>query len=152
MARIAIDPIIRFKQKYIVNPNTNCWEWTALLNKDGYGLFRKDKMVIAHRFSYEYFNGPLDPKLEICHSCNCRKCVNPNHLRQDTSKSNSIDMVKIGNQRNQILSFDEVIQIKKELQNYYHGQVKDLAHFYKVSNNTISGIKNGRTWSHINIS
>lgn len=147
-----IDPIVRFNKKYIVNPDTGCWEWIGCSNNKGYGYFYiLNKNIYAHRFSYEYYIGKLKTGYEICHECNNPKCVNYKHLRQDTHKSNMFDMLKIGNHKNQILSVDQVIQIKKELQNYYHGQVKDLAHFYKVSNRTISHIKTGINWSHIEI-
>ena len=43
------------------------------------------------------------------------------------------------------------VEIKKALKHYYHGQIKDLAHFYKVDPATISMIKSGKRWSHIQI-
>ena len=152
MARIKKDPIDRFKEKYIVDEESGCWNWTGTITNKGYGTFHiNNKEIKAHRFSYEYFIGPLDLKLMICHNCHNRKCCNPNHLRQDTNYSNMIDMVYQKNQRHQILSVDEVIEIKKALKNYYRGQIKDLAHFYKVDPETIGAIKNSRSWSHIQI-
>jgi hypothetical protein len=119
----------------------------------GYGRLQiNGKMMRAHRFSYEYFIGALDSNLDICHKCNNPSCVNPEHLRQDTTLSNVIDCIYAKRRYKQILSVEEVIQIKKELQHYYRGQCKDLAHFYKVSQETISAIKSGRSWTHINIS
>jgi hypothetical protein len=147
------NPIERFNQKYVVDEETGCWNWVGTISKKGYGSIHiNHKEIKAHRFSYEYFVGPLDPKLMICHNCNNRKCCNPEHLRQDTNYSNMIDMVNEGNQRHQKLSVEEVIEIKKALQHYYRGQIKDLAHFYKVDPETIGHIKRGTTWSHINIS
>jgi hypothetical protein len=147
-----VDPIERFNEKYIVDENTGCWNWQGTLTTKGYGTFHVNyKEIKAHRFAYEYFVGPLDDKLMICHECENKKCCNPDHLRQDTNKSNMIDMVYAGNQKHQILSVEEVISIKKELKNYYRGQVKDLAHFYKVNPATITAIKTGRSWAHISI-
>ena len=149
---VAVDPVERLKNSYIVDPITGCWKYNKKLHPDGYGYLKiNGKMIKAHRFSYEYFIGPLDLKLMICHNCHNRKCCNPNHLRQDTNYSNMIDMVYQKNQRHQILSVDEVIEIKKALKNYYRGQIKDLAHFYKVDPETIGAIKNSRSWSHIQI-
>ena len=151
--RITKEPIERFNKKYIVDPNTGCWIWTGSLNNKGYGNFRVgDKVLKAHRFAYEYFVEPLDYSYEICHNCNNSKCVNPMHLRQDTRKSNMIDKSYAGPNKSQILSVDEVIKIKKELLHPYHGQQKDLAHFYKVTKQTINEIKMGRNWSHLDIS
>jgi hypothetical protein len=151
MAKELIEPIIRFNQKYVVNEETGCWDWTATKCL-GYGLIRiKGKMMRAHRFSYEYFVGPLDGNLDICHRCNNPSCVNPEHLRQDTVSSNMIDCLNAKRRYGQILSVEEVIEIKKELKNYYRGQCKDLAHFYKVDLRIISNIKQGKRWSHVKI-
>jgi hypothetical protein len=150
MGKKAIDPIIRFNQKYIVNVETGCWEWQDSLSTFGYGrLSQNGKSIKAHRFAYEYYYGSINEGYFICHSCNNRRCVNPKHLRQDTQKSNMIDMVLSNNGKHQLLSLDEVIEIKKALKYYYRGQCKDLAHFYKVSEKTISLIKTGKTWSHV---
>lgn len=147
-----LDPIERFNQKYVIDEMTGCWLWIGTLTKIGYGRLNiNKKFILAHRFSYEYFKGPLIKGLVICHNCKNRKCVNPEHLRQDTLSSNSIDMVKIKNQNKQILSYNEVIEIKKALKHYYFGQIKDLSNLYKVDSRTISSIKNGITWSHIEI-
>lgn len=147
-----VDPIQRFNQKYIVDPDTGCWNWTAALDYEGYAKIRiNKKTVMAHRFSYEYFVGPLDSKLEICHNCHNRKCVNYNHMRQDTKSSNNIDRSYQKTNPMQILSVDEAIQIKKELKEPYLGQIRDLAHFYKVSTATISLIKKGQRWSHVEV-
>ena len=148
---VNVNPIERFNQKYIVDEKTDCWNWIAA-KWFGYGLIKiNGKMVRAHRFSYEYFVGPLDNSLDICHNCNNPSCVNPNHLRQDTVSSNMIDVLYLNNNKYQILSVEEVIQIKKELKNYYRGQVNDLAHFYKVEKRVISNIKTGKRWAHISI-
>jgi hypothetical protein len=150
MAKKVINPMIRFNQKYIVNVETGCWEWQDRLNIDGYGLLKiNGKSIRAHRYAYEYFVGPLDINLEICHNCNNRKCVNPKHLRQDTQKSNMIDKSYLRTNPSQVLSVEEVIEIKKALKYYYRGQVNDLAHFYKVNPYVISFIKTGKTWSHV---
>ena len=151
MARAKIDPIIRFHQKYVVDPETECWLWQDKL-LFGYGRLQiNGKSIKAHRFSYEYFIGPLEDGLVIAHNCNNSKCVNYKHLRQDTQSSNCIDKSYLKTHRSQILSIDEVIEIKKSLKHYYRGQCKDLAHYYKVSQETISSIKKGRSWSHLEI-
>lgn len=153
MARPKIDPIERFSSKYVIDEETGCWNWKEYIDKDGYGIFSgfNRKWMKAHRFSYEYFIGTLEKGLVICHNCQNRKCVNPQHLRQDTYKSNMIDMVNSGNQRSQKLSVEEVIEIKNALKHYYKGQIKDLAHFYKVDITTISLIKKGKNWSHVEV-
>ena len=147
------DPIIRFHRKYIIDLETDCWIWTGSLNNAKYPMFKSynDKLVTAHRFSYEYFVGPLDSELEICHSCDNRKCVNPDHLRQDTKSSNAIDKSYAMNHHLQKLSPDQVKEIKLALKNPYWGVNKDLANKYGVHKCHITAIKKGKCWSHLSI-
>ena len=147
-----VEPIERFNSKYIIDEETNCWNWIASLNTYGYGKFTLEgKEILAHRFAYKTFVGPLMKGLVCCHNCHNRKCCNPEHLRQDTHSSNHIDQSYQNTNPSQKLSVDEVIEIKKELKNYYRGQFKDLSHFYKVDPETISSIKKGKIWSHVKI-
>jgi hypothetical protein len=150
--RIINDDIKRFKSKFIVDENTGCWIWVGSYSKTGYGEINiKGKTMKAHRFSYQTFIGELDKDLMICHNCNNPKCVNPDHLRQDTRSSNAIDMTKINTLNTQKLTIEQVIEIKKDLLNIYPGQVSFLARKYNVLQANISHIKKGRNWSHVKI-
>ena len=58
----------RFEDKVITIPESACHWWTAALNDDGYGRFvYDDKVVRAHRFSYELYVGPIPEGL--CVNC-----------------------------------------------------------------------------------
>lgn len=66
-----------------------CWEWLGKVNKAGYGCFSpKRDSVIAHRWSYEQFVGPIPEGLTIDHLCRNRRCVNPAHLEAVTARVN----------------------------------------------------------------
>jgi hypothetical protein len=68
---------------------TGCWEWLGYKDDDGYGTFLFDgKTGRAHRFSYQYFVGPLIGGLTLDHSCRNRGCVCPWHLEQMGSVKN----------------------------------------------------------------
>ena len=87
--------IDRFWQK-VVKQENGCWKWMGCLNSKvpgrGYGYFSfENRMGLAHRFSYEYFNNTTIPEgLEIDHLCRNRKCVNPDHLEVVTSRENTM--------------------------------------------------------------
>lgn len=148
---IAIDPVERLKNSYIVDPITDCWNYKNIGGR-GYGkIYVNGKHMVAHRFSYEIFVGPLDPNLEICHSCNNKACINPKHLRQDTKSSNAIDRSYAVAQGSQKLTPEEVREIKVILLNLYKGINNDLAKKYGVSNVTISQIRCNRKWQHLKI-
>lgn len=67
-----------------------CWLWTGQLDNYGYGkLYIGDRRkVLAHRYSYETFIGPIPDGLQLDHLCRVRSCVNPGHLEPVTIAEN----------------------------------------------------------------
>ena len=149
---VAVDPVERLKNSYVIDPITGCWKYTGYIAPNGYGQITVDKKTLrVHRFAYEIFIGPLDPKLEICHSCNCKFCINPDHLRQDTRSSNAIDKSYAFAHAEQKLTSEQVKEIKIALKNPYWGINTALANKYNVHNSLISEIKLGKRWFHLAI-
>lgn len=66
-----------------------CWLWIGGRKKAGYGQFAVDgKKVIAHRWAYSHFIGPIPAGYEIDHTCRNSSCVNPDHLEAITLEEN----------------------------------------------------------------
>ncbi len=64
-----------------------CWNWTACIDKDGYGMFgMEDGVTLSHRASWRLHFGPIPGEMCVCH-----KCVNPKHLFLGTPLDNARD-------------------------------------------------------------
>ena len=77
-----IQRFTKFVQLDIVS---GCWLWKGAHIPDGYGMFsKKSILILAHRFSYEYYHGKIPKGLVIDHLCRTKNCVNPDHLEAVT--------------------------------------------------------------------
>ncbi len=137
-----------------------CWEWTKSTSKSGYGnISINGKTRLVHRVSFEIFNGEIPDRMIVCHRCDRRNCINPNHLFLGTHKDNTQDMIKKGRQHvplgkehwhfngNKKLCPDDVVKIKRKIKEGF-SSVK-IASDFNVTTSSISGIKNNKTWKHI---
>jgi len=99
MARKA-QPLIKRFWRYVdkSGSETGCWEWTASRSVGGYGMFYPDarSKIGAHRFSWFLAFGPIAEGLQVCHRCDNRRCVRPDHLFLGTHQDNADDMKKKG--------------------------------------------------------
>ena len=88
---------IAILENYVPEPNTGCWLWLRGINSDGYGLVRiEGKSYRVPRLVWGIFKGPIPPNMRVCHRCDVRLCINPDHLFLGTDKDNYDDMVAKG--------------------------------------------------------
>lgn len=153
----------RFEDKYIPEPNSGCWIWTAgLVSGCGYGFFRFGGGTKAHRASWVIAKGEIPVGLCVCHKCDNRLCVNPDHLFLGTYADNNRDRQKKGRTAIQSFIRDKTIRARGEA----HGKTtlsdeqvrnirasripqRTLAEIYGVSQVTISKIRLRKTWGHL---
>lgn len=79
----------------VVSPS-GCWLKSGV--EDGrYGWFRTNgRLVRAHRAAWEAINGPIPNGLYVCHRCNNKRCMNPEHLYLGTPSQNARDAWRDG--------------------------------------------------------
>ena len=77
-----------------------CWEWSRSHNGQGYGTLRiEGKTVYAHRLSFELAGGVIPAGLDVLHSCDNPRCINPEHLSAGTRSQNMADCHARGRSR-----------------------------------------------------
>ena len=137
-------------------PNTGCWYYMGPVNWGGYGSigFRGRKAGV-HRVMYEVAVGPIPKGMDVCHKCDVRCCINPQHLFVGTRKENLDDMSRKGrrvpprgerNAKNK-LSPAQVFEIRAAIAR--GEKLKSIAPRFGITSMTVSNIKNGQSWAHL---
>ena len=152
--RIKANHLRSLQHRYKVHDN-GCWQWSGRLSPSGYGRFMtQGKGVTASRYFYEILVGPIPEGLFVCHKCDNRACVNPEHLFLGTQKDNIQDCIKKGRHRPTRgvdrpaakLTEDDVRKIRAI---YRKGEGPYLAWQFGVSRGVITNIVARKAWRHV---
>ncbi len=141
----------RFRDKFVTEPNSGCWLWTDATFPNGYGRFKVDgKSLKAHRVSYELHNGLIPEGLHVCHTCDVRVCVNPDHLWLGTNQDNVNDRDAKGRQSKGSANGQAKLT-EEQVWELYHSEdtQREIAAQYGVSPAQVSRIKRKKGWRHL---
>ena len=135
----------------------DCWNWLGSLYDRGYGQVSSSykngcSSSRSHRIAWELTFGKIPRGMDVCHSCDNRRCCNPLHLFLGTHQDNMDDKVAKGRQAHNRgekaggvkLSTDQVLNIRKDSR-----AQKVIAKEYGVGQMTICRIKRRETWGHV---
>lgn len=128
-----------------VDKSGDCWEWIKTTDRKGYGLISLNgKNYRATRISWMIANGRMPyPDMDICHTCDNPRCVNPAHLWEGTRKQNLQDASRKGRTRSgtQKLSVRQVLEIRRAT-----GKQTEIAQRYRIHPSTVGKIQNHVLW------
>jgi hypothetical protein len=108
---------------------------------------------MAHRYAWELTYGPIPEGLSVLHRCDVPRCVRPDHLFLGTQADNLADMTAKGRrsagERSGIntLTEDEVRRIRAMRED--GAQLRDIAHAFGVTKQTVSRICRWELWRHV---
>jgi len=134
----------RFWEKVARGEPDECWEWQAATT-NGYGRIQiGGKTAHAHRVAVK-LDGRNPGDAMVCHTCDNKLCVTPEHLYVGSRKDNAADMVEAGSSTRK-LTEEQAAQIREEYAENTLSQ-QDMADKYNVSDGTINRIVNEATYS-----
>lgn len=142
-----------------VDRSGDCWAWTGRVDHDGYGVLgvtekngrTPDRR--AHRIAYKLAFDRDPGKSCVCHRCDNRRCVNPDHLFLGTSEENTADRDAKSRQARgerqglSKLTESTVRDIRAALRRC--DRQVDVARRFGVSQSLISAVKLRQVWGHV---
>lgn len=153
----------RFLNSFIEGSPEECWNWLGTVHKyNGYPNISKmidgrEIKILGNRYALELKLGrPIKEGMLACHTCNNRKCVNPNHLYEGTIQSNVQDRERSGTTAkgsqmpHAVLNESIVREIKLALLPHTETN-RSIAKRFGIRENLVAQIKAGNTWRHITI-
>lgn len=107
-----------------------------------------------YRFVVETVEGrPLARGEYVCHKCDNRKCVNPNHLYIGTARSNVQDILDPSRERmtdrTTTITYEQACEVSERLKK--GESVRTVSKCFGVSELVVLNVARGRNWKHLKV-
>ncbi len=145
----------QLQDRYFVHAN-GCWLFTGCIADNGYGHAkvmegpRAGRTTGVHIIAYEHANGPVAPGMDVCHRCDWRSCIRPDHLFEGTRAQNIQDAAEKGRMvRGEANHASKLnARLVREIRTSQEGH-REIARRLGVGRKTIEKVRNGTTWAHV---
>lgn len=147
-----MDTLERLLSKVKIDGGTGCWNWLGCKLNTGYGqIWAGGRARSTHRLSFELHRGVIPAGMNICHRCDNRLCINPDHMFLGTNAENMADKVSKGRQARgesiaqSKLTEEDVIAIRAS-----KGiSQTSIAKQFGVSHDLIALVRSRKIWRHV---
>lgn len=134
---------------------SGCRVWDGSLNKPGgYGrISYMGKGWRTHRLAYLLLQGPIPEGMDLLHSCDNPRCINPNHLRPGTHAENIKEAYTKGRKTTPqgpshprfSLTHEQALEVVASTE-----PVPVIADKYGISKSAVYRLRNAVTWKSLN--
>lgn len=135
----------------------DCMIYTGGLTPLGYGVFRVNnprRCDRAHRAAYEMAYGPIPDGQMVCHKCDRRACINPDHLFLGTQKDNMADAAakgRVAHGEQQGAAKLTEANVREIRRSYRDGEetLRELSARFGISPPSVFRVVRRITWKHV---
>lgn len=151
----------RIGHLFIPEPNSGCWLWLGRVTSSGYGgATVNNRKMVAHRWVYEVIKGEAIGSKLLCHRCDNRVCVNPDHMFIGTPLDNMRDCAKKGRIHRWERSrsgegnpccrlTEQMVRKMREIRSETGASYAAIARQFGVSQRGAHAAIRGENWGHI---